>query len=920
MKFISAFLGITIFVQLSAGEIFFDQIGPVDGSGIGLQGFANQDFEPALSQYDTACADNISILTPTTLSNAEILIRGFGGFVDASGITNYQLNFYSTPSAAGANLVGDVASLDVDPADATIDSQWAGDGFLVSIPTTISLQPGNFWMGILPSNDMSINGQVAIYESLLGDGQLAIWANPGGGFGGGAWDYIPFELAYRLSDIATPNPCEDNLSACANDVDGDGTVAVSDILAIISVWGTCGDGTFRPQGDVAPLPAGDCCVNVSDLLAVIGDWGLSLDCAPVGACCFDTGICTDNIRQPDCETNGGFFFGEGSYCMFEDCGIGACCTSTTECIENVTAWTCNSLQGSFKGSETICDNVYCDQVPGDECNTALTVLDGANAFDTTFMTPSLPEPASFGNDNNYNWDCFSDNFNWNNSSDGWFVYVATQSGPATFSTCDINSYDTSIALYAGGCDPPNQVRCNGDSDLDGTNCQAFFSSIEYNVVSGETYYIRIGSHNGESVGVGTLTITPAPAGVGACCFEGSCLGDSWEISVCFSFEGEFMGVGTLCSDPEICAAPEPPPNDHCSTATELFIGQNAFDTTNADRDFTPVNESFCYSTNLNWCFVDQGILLCAPDVWFFYVAPASETVRFSTCDSTSYDTSLVLYEVGCNNESFQVACNGDGTGLTNCQLYYSSIEYNLIAGETYFLRVGGWEGAAGIGTVTVSPVGSGAIGACCVNGICSDVITETACQDLLGQWTLDAFCSTVVCEQPVCPTAVVSQNPNDNTPGSWNAVTSADDITTGVFYNRASNAGAASLSSFTVWGIEAFNPANQWTTCSGVDTFRVVTYTDDGTGLPGAIVAQDVAITPIRTGTGTFYNGVYELFSYEFSFVSSAFDHISVQSNSDGLDCWFLWMNSSMGDGICTVDSGTGWSISNEDLSICIIE
>jgi hypothetical protein len=99
-----------------------------------------------------------------------------------------------------------------------------------------------------------------------------------------------------------------------------------------------------------------------------------------------------------------------------------------------------------------------------------------------------------------------------------------------------------------------------------------------------------------------------------------------------------------------------------------------------------------------------------------------------------------------------------------------------------------------------------------------------------------------------------------------------------------------------------------------------VTYTDDGTGLPGAIVAQDVAITPIRTGTGTLYNGVYELFSYEFSFVSSAFDHISVQSNSDGLDCWFLWMNSSMGEGISTVDSGTGWSISNEDLSICIIE
>ena len=67
---------------------------------------------------------------------------------------------------------------------------------------------------------------------------------------------------------------------CAEDVDGDGIVAVGDILEVISGWGSCGDGTYRPVGDVAPQPNGDCCVDVADILAVIGAWGV--ECQPVG--------------------------------------------------------------------------------------------------------------------------------------------------------------------------------------------------------------------------------------------------------------------------------------------------------------------------------------------------------------------------------------------------------------------------------------------------------------------------------------------------------------------------------------------------------------------------------------------------------------------------------------------------------------
>ena len=79
--------------------------------------------------------------------------------------------------------------------------------------------------------------------------------------------------AVEFGEAVIPDPCNDALPNCAADVDGDGLVAVADILEIIASWGNCGDGTFRPSGDIAPLPNGDCCVDVQDLLGVIASWG-----------------------------------------------------------------------------------------------------------------------------------------------------------------------------------------------------------------------------------------------------------------------------------------------------------------------------------------------------------------------------------------------------------------------------------------------------------------------------------------------------------------------------------------------------------------------------------------------------------------------------------------------------------------------
>jgi hypothetical protein len=52
---------------------------------------------------------------------------------------------------------------------------------------------------------------------------------------------------------------------CNGDVDGDGVVNVSDILAIIGEWGSC-------QGCDSDLND-DGLVNVSDVLLVLDGWG-----------------------------------------------------------------------------------------------------------------------------------------------------------------------------------------------------------------------------------------------------------------------------------------------------------------------------------------------------------------------------------------------------------------------------------------------------------------------------------------------------------------------------------------------------------------------------------------------------------------------------------------------------------------------
>lgn len=175
-------------------------------------------------------------------------------------------------------------------------------------------------------------------------------------------------------------------------------------------------------------------------------------------------------------------------------------------------------------------------------------------------------------------------------------------------------------------------------------------------------------------GGGDCTVVP-PAGVDTnspeyqqviaeddfCCFN------EWD-ELCQAAYDLLIGGGTL-------------PNDDCSNATQIFNGETNFISIGA----TGALVSSCADDDVN-------------DVWFFYVATCTGTANVNTCGSL-FDTSLQAYSA-CGGA--EIACNDDDCGLQ------SAISFPVTAGNSYIIRVAGYDGATGTGVINVSCVEEGA--------------------------------------------------------------------------------------------------------------------------------------------------------------------------------------------------------------------
>ena len=689
----------------SAGVPLMDQVGADDGSSIDVSNATGaQYFEAAYSIYSIATLDDFDNASGSAAGMVQGVVTGWNGYTSIDAVSGIQVNFYMSYEDAAVSLVGYASSdhvVDVNP-------NWAGvGGDLVDCSGSWGLNAGVNYVAVIPSNEFAVNGQTALALSFLGD--LAYWqANPGGGFGmPNNWQEGVGASAMRVMAGGPIDPCDQPLGPCPDDITGDGYIDVNDVLAVIGTFGEVGDGTFRPAGDVWPLPNGDCLVDVNDLLSVIGVFGG--DCLPTGACC-SVNSCVDGVKEADCTDA---WLGEGSTCA--DCVSGACCADDASCTYVLEA----DCAGTFNAGMA-CADVMCMAAPANNsCSGAEMVMDGDTAIDNTTATSN--------GDADFNvCDNFGEEMVYN---DIWFSYTATCDGAVTISLCDLVDFDSRLSVYdaCGGV----QLGCNDDC---GGATNALSSELSVMATTGDTLIIRVGNFAEGAGGTGVMNVSCQGAAPGACCVGGTDCIDDMSDADCAAFGGTFMGYGTDCATTSCGAA-----GDTCADAIAAVDGANPFSTIDAtDSGYGLPDDTMCAGEFLDWTAGN-------PDVWMRYDIAGAGTLTVSLCDAASYDTSLVLYSGTDCAALTQIACNGDTTVETGCQAYYSGIYDLPVSAGAVYIRIGGWQGAVGAGTCTITFTEAGATGACCVAGTCVGEITLGDCDALGGLWFNGEMCADVSC-------------------------------------------------------------------------------------------------------------------------------------------------------------------------------
>ncbi len=133
---------------------------------------------------------------------------------------------------------------------------------------------------------------------------------------------------------------------------------------------------------------------------------------------------------------------------------------------------------------------------------------------------------------------------------------------------------------------------------------------------------------------------------------------------------------------------EPPANDLCADALEIPLGSTPFSNRLADTDGPELPEA-----------CDEGFgLSFESDVWFLHVAVCDGFLKVRTCDFDAFDTRLAVYAGGCKDGEV-IACNDQAPLCTPTGA--SRLLAPIVCGETYLIRVGGFKGDTGEGTLTL---------------------------------------------------------------------------------------------------------------------------------------------------------------------------------------------------------------------------
>jgi len=211
-------------------------------------------------------------------------------------------------------------------------------------------------------------------------------------------------------------------------------------------------------------------------------------------------------------------------------------------------------------------------------------------------------------------------------------------------------------------------------------------------------------------------------------------------------------------------------------------------------------------------------------------------------------------------------------------------------------------------------------GACCFSkNTCIENTTDLDCDAFDGKFMGEnTVCADVDCDiqLPGCPDGTLFSQNVHGVDDPWTAGTASDDPGYPIYYERAESVNVGSMSTVTVFGLQLYF-SGSWGVCSTDFDFNIRSYVD-ASGLPGALNAESLNVPATKTNTGELYAGIYPLMKWDMNFSATNVDWLSLQSASNGLQCWFLWMSSGEGDGTAALNLGTGWATEAFDLNICI--
>jgi len=304
------------------------------------------------------------------------------------------------------------------------------------------------------------------------------------------------------------NSCDEPLPLCSEDIDGNGQIDVTDLLAAISFWNT--SGPPRPVADCAPLPNGDCLVNVLDLLAIIGSWG---------SCeypCDEGWTCGWDPTDFPCDGNNPFCM-----CAKTPAGKTACVT-----YEGIPEWSdlppCDG--GCPAGLEcvvTCCGEPRCMPL----CETPIP---GGCCLEYACSTTYEP-------------DCYAIGGNWLG------IYEWCEGNPCGDPSCP-DAFECGDDPFIFECGTEDEsCMCFGTFDV-GTACV----SKEFETNCWQEYAICLDGDCPEGYAcIESCCNTPlcyplcgTEEAFGACCFEDTC--SMTDSATCSAVDGHWYGYGSIC--------------------------------------------------------------------------------------------------------------------------------------------------------------------------------------------------------------------------------------------------------------------------------------------------------------------------------------------------------------------------------------